>query len=405
MTALFEMYLRMGGDPRSLKEFIALREELTKSNHPAWPDMDWDRVEHLCLALFQKNGVDLQTVAAFIVARSHSCGVQGMAQGLELLQSLTSQWSLLWPATDTVRRDIEVWLFTHLQSLLRSLDIDSSNRHALASIESELLYFGTHLQHQSHASTTALHALREWVATLLQRSHRPTFVSETQALTGISPHTLHVRPMMFLANPAAPLLAAPLLTLSKLAIPIQAVPLPAVPKLPVAYSRTKVLWLLALLGAIVLGSGFWSSKLLVTPTDDGVSLTVNFTPQRLGFTQPIRLDSLSLFDAGSAELKLGSTKLLVNALIDIKAQPGWLIVITGHTDASGSTAQNLSLSKARAMAVRDWMQRMGDLPDNCFAIHGAADSEPIDSNDTQDGRTTNRRVDIRLMPQAGACLS
>ncbi|MFI8418712.1 OmpA family protein, partial [Serratia sp. NPDC078593] len=45
----------------------------------------------------------------------------------------------------------------------------------------------------------------------------------------------------------------------------------------------------------------------------------------------VRLDSLSLFDSGKAALKTGSTKVLVNALVGIKAKPGWLIVVSGHT--------------------------------------------------------------------------
>ncbi|MGH8383214.1 OmpA family protein [Pseudomonas sp.] len=118
---------------------------------------------------------------------------------------------------------------------------------------------------------------------------------------------------------------------------------------------------------------------------------------------PVRLDSLALFDSGRATLKAGSTKVLINALVNIKAQPGWLIVIAGHTDASGSAEHNLQLSRARAGAVRDWMQRMGDIPDSCFAVQGFGASQPIDSNDTEQGRALNRRVDIRRVPEVGAC--
>lgn len=117
----------------------------------------------------------------------------------------------------------------------------------------------------------------------------------------------------------------------------------------------------------------------------------------------VRLDSLSLFAQGSAELKPGSTKVLINALVNIKAQPGWLIVIAGHTDVTGSPKQNLELSRARAASVRDWMQRMGDIPDSCFAVQGFGANQPLASNDTEVGRAANRRVDIRLVPEAGAC--
>lgn len=118
---------------------------------------------------------------------------------------------------------------------------------------------------------------------------------------------------------------------------------------------------------------------------------------------PVRLDSLSLFGSGSAQLKPGSTKVLVNALVGIKAQPGWLIVVAGHTDSTGDEARNLVLSRDRAAAVRDWMQQMGDLPDSCFAVQGHGAAQPIASNDTPAGRAANRRVDIRLVPETGAC--
>ncbi|WP_345891499.1 OmpA family protein [Pseudomonas chlororaphis] len=117
----------------------------------------------------------------------------------------------------------------------------------------------------------------------------------------------------------------------------------------------------------------------------------------------VHLDSLSLFDVGSSELKPSSSKVLVNALVNIKAQPGWLIVIVGHTDTTGDAQQNLQLSYARASAVRDWMQRMGDIPDSCFSVQGMAGRQPIASNETATGRVANRRVDIQLVPQAGVC--
>lgn len=118
---------------------------------------------------------------------------------------------------------------------------------------------------------------------------------------------------------------------------------------------------------------------------------------------PVRLNSLSLFATGSAQLKPGSTKVLINALVDIKAQPGRLIVIAGHTDATGDAHTNLQLSRARAAAVHAWMQQMGGIPDSCFAVQGFGASQPISTNDTEAGRAANRRVDIRLVPEAGAC--
>lgn len=117
----------------------------------------------------------------------------------------------------------------------------------------------------------------------------------------------------------------------------------------------------------------------------------------------IHLDSLSLFATGSAQLKSGSTKILIGALVGIKAEPGWLIVIVGHTDSTGDELKNRSLSLARAEAVRDWMLNMGDIPITCFAVQGYGSSQPIMSNSTNEGRAANRRVEIRLLPDARAC--
>ncbi|MBT2337754.1 MULTISPECIES: OmpA family protein [Pseudomonas] len=128
-------------------------------------------------------------------------------------------------------------------------------------------------------------------------------------------------------------------------------------------------------------------------------------PALVSAPEPARLDSLSLFSPGSAQLKPDSTKVLVSALVGIKAQPGWLIVIAGHTDATGDELQNLRLSRARAAAVHDWMQHMGGIPDSCMAVQGFGASQPIASNDTEAGRAANRRVDIRLVREVGACTS
>ncbi|MGL4723945.1 MAG: OmpA family protein [Scandinavium sp.] len=117
----------------------------------------------------------------------------------------------------------------------------------------------------------------------------------------------------------------------------------------------------------------------------------------------IRLDSMSLFDSGKYELKSGSTKLLINSLVGIKAKPGWLIVVAGHTDNTGNPQLNQTLSLKRAAAVRDWMRDTGDVPESCFAVQGYGESRPIATNDTTEGRALNRRVEISLVPQANAC--
>lgn len=120
-------------------------------------------------------------------------------------------------------------------------------------------------------------------------------------------------------------------------------------------------------------------------------------------SQAVELDSFDLFDTGSAQLRPGSENRLVNVLAHIKTKPGWLIVIAGHADASGDALRNLELSRARANAVRDWIKQVGEVPDSCFAIQAFAATLPLSSNDTPAGRAANRRVQIRLVPDFGAC--
>ncbi|MEW9208426.1 OmpA family protein [Citrobacter werkmanii] len=126
-------------------------------------------------------------------------------------------------------------------------------------------------------------------------------------------------------------------------------------------------------------------------------------PNPVTVPKTVRLDSLSLFDSGQSQLKPDSTKVLVNALVGIKAKPGWLIVVSGHTDNTGNPKLNQTLSLKRAEAVRDWMRDTGDVPESCFAVQGYGAGRPVATNDTPEGRALNRRVEISLVPQADAC--
>ena len=70
-----------------------------------------------------------------------------------------------------------------------------------------------------------------------------------------------------------------------------------------------------------------------------------------------------------------------------------VVLISGHTDAVGSEASNLRLSRARVDAVQKWLMQHGI---SNAQIHKQAfgESRPAHSNDTPDGRSLNRRVEI-----------
>lgn len=372
MTALFEMRIRVGGDPRDFGEFTDLRDELAKLSHPARPDVDWAKVEQLCLTLFHKNGADLQTTVTFALARSQRYELEGMVQGVTLIEALCSEWPNVWPPMASVRLDILAWLLAQWSPLLRSLDITPQSLPALGHLDRELERLAMQLDRQGQVPFVALQMLRHQVINLRQRLERNIPSGEMLLIPMRVPEPGFVTPVVLM-------------------------PVHPMPKVSTATPKTKrrriAGFLFALVASVALIFGFWW----------GSQFTDQYVRPQLADPNPVRLDSLSLFDPGSTELKPGSTKVLINALVNIKAQPGWLILIVGHTDIKGDAEQNLQLSYARASAVRNWMQRMGDIPDHCFAVQGAAGMQPIASNDTASGRAENRRVDIHLVPQVGVC--
>ncbi|MCC8381220.1 OmpA family protein [Xenorhabdus sp. PB30.3] len=119
--------------------------------------------------------------------------------------------------------------------------------------------------------------------------------------------------------------------------------------------------------------------------------------------QTVSLDSLALFGVGKSTLKSNATKVLVNALVQIKGKPDQKIVISGYTDNTGNPKFNQQLSLKRAEAVRDWMLQNSDIPAVCFAVQGHGADQPVTSNETEAGRAANRRVEISLVPQENTC--
>ncbi len=121
-----EVKLKTGGDPRSLPDYAALRDEISKLTHPARPDVDWRYVETLCLRLYEHNGVELQTASWYTIARMHTTGLSGLNEGLALIVALTRHhWSVMWPLNTHARLEIITGLFNRLQKTLRAMPPDN----------------------------------------------------------------------------------------------------------------------------------------------------------------------------------------------------------------------------------------------------------------------------------------
>ena len=73
------------------------------------------------------------------------------------------------------------------------------------------------------------------------------------------------------------------------------------------------------------------------------------------------------------------------------------VLVSGHTDNTGSAEYNLNLSKMRAQSVAAYLEGQG-VKSNRFEVMGMGYSTPIASNDTAAGREQNRRVEIKIIP-------
>ncbi|MTH48775.1 VasL domain-containing protein [Intestinirhabdus alba] len=187
-TTLSERHLRSGGDPRTLADYTALRDELKKLTHPARPDVNWPRAEKLCLSLFEQNGVELQTAAWYTLARAHICGLYGMNEGLAIVVTLVSrQWGSLWPQPVHARMEILSALSKRLQQTMRSLSLSCADLEQLYQVEQHLSALDDVLQRQELKGIGQLETLRNQVhstAVRLENSGSPVD-DEPQTQTGI----------------------------------------------------------------------------------------------------------------------------------------------------------------------------------------------------------------------------
>ncbi|HVZ33527.1 MAG TPA: OmpA family protein, partial [Polyangiaceae bacterium] len=102
------------------------------------------------------------------------------------------------------------------------------------------------------------------------------------------------------------------------------------------------------------------------------------------------------FETGTADLKPVSYSLLdevVNVMLD---QPSIRIGVQGHTDNRGSAALNKDLSQRRAQAVVKYLTSKG-IPASRLESQGFGADRPVATNDTAEGRATNRRVEFKIL--------
>ncbi|HEX6224547.1 MAG TPA: OmpA family protein [Chryseolinea sp.] len=121
--------------------------------------------------------------------------------------------------------------------------------------------------------------------------------------------------------------------------------------------------------------------------------------------QPIEVTSLApnvtivlnniFFDFDKSILKAESGPELDRLIAMLKEKPTMQIEVSGHTDNSGPDAYNMSLSERRAKTVVAYLVRGGIAKDR-LSVQFFGETKPTDTNETEEGRTKNRRVEFLI---------
>ena len=128
----------------------------------------------------------------------------------------------------------------------------------------------------------------------------------------------------------------------------------------------------------------------------GDEVDVSFTAQHIKLT----MNGALLFDSGSAELKKNAEQVLDRIGVILEKYGEGTIEIEGHTDNvpmhNAKYADNEELSSARALSVFYYLVDHTNLDPAQLQHAGMGDRHPVAGNDTDEGRRSNRRVEIRI---------
>ncbi len=120
------------------------------------------------------------------------------------------------------------------------------------------------------------------------------------------------------------------------------------------------------------------------------------TIERVGEGIMITFDSGILFDVDKAALKVDAQANLDKLAVILNKYSDTNIMVDGHTDATGSEEYNLKLSQSRSQSVANYLAGLQVIPTR-MTIMGYGESRPVAPNETEEGRTLNRRVEVGIM--------
>jgi OOP family OmpA-OmpF porin len=101
-----------------------------------------------------------------------------------------------------------------------------------------------------------------------------------------------------------------------------------------------------------------------------------------------------LFDTGKSDIKAESEKAIGEVATFLKENPELNVFIVGHTDNTGDYAMNQKLSKARGESVKNYLISKFGISPARLTGDGVGPVCPVTTNDTEEGKALNRRVEI-----------
>lgn len=123
----------------------------------------------------------------------------------------------------------------------------------------------------------------------------------------------------------------------------------------------------------------------------GVSVT------RVGDNIVLNMPSNITFGVNQSDVQPQFQNTLRSVALVLQKYNQTLVDIIGHTDSTGSASYNLTLSQQRATSVARVLSQNG-VNSQRFFVEGRGFSQPIATNDTEQGRSQNRRVEIQIIP-------
>ena len=124
------------------------------------------------------------------------------------------------------------------------------------------------------------------------------------------------------------------------------------------------------------------------------------TVSREGNLLSVSLGSDFTFNTDSAVVKQQFYPEIERIAGVLKQYPDTVIQVQGHTDNTGTSAHNLTLSRQRAESVKTLLKKQG-VSASRMEIVGFGEQSPIASNSTPEGRAQNRRVELKIAQPTG----